>query len=118
MKYRKNFFLFISVIGNLEEEKQLLLCLGFIYSGIEFYCIVGQENLVYLVKHLIKNIRLKYINTDTLNKVLIILIGNYEKKAKEEKELNFSNQEQVNSSKSSINTLKLMIKTILKNTNF
>ena len=110
----KNFFLFISVIGNLEEEKQLLLCLGFIYSGIEFYSIVGQENLVYLVKHLIKNIRLAYINTEILNKILIIFIGNYEKKAKEEKELNFSNQEQVNSSKSNINTFKIMIKNINK----
>lgn len=108
----KNLFLLISVIGNLDEERQVMLSLGFIYSGLEFYYLVGHENLLTLVKHLIKNVRLSFVTTDILQKVLVFLIGNHEKKLKEEKEMNFMNQDQVSLVKSQILTYKTLIKNL------
>lgn len=98
----KNLFMFISVISNLDEENQLLLCLGFIFSGIEFYSHIGQENLIYLLKHYIRTIRMSFITTKTLNKVILILSGNLEKKLKEEKELNINLQKLQNQNQSLI----------------
>jgi len=113
----KSLFLLMSVIGNLDEEKQIMLSLGFIYSGLEFYYLVGHENLLTLIKHLIKNVRLSFVTTDILQKVIIFLIGNHEKKLKEEKEMNFMSQDQVNLVKSQIMTYTTLIKNLSREMN-